>query len=165
MPTLNRELLNSLNNTFVNDDKITEMIHYLKEGEFPTTVDIAQKQKMYVKKATQYNVDGDYLVFIPLNLKVIPKSKTQEVQDEIYADAGIGKGVVALYKYVRRHYMNITWKEVASFIQNQTNYQLTRDTRHRVNKPIISYYPNSLWCVDLIDMSSLKRRIPIIVTS
>jgi hypothetical protein len=137
------------------------MIGYLKEKVFPETVDTAQKQKLYEKKVSQYNVvDDDGLVFIPLGLKVIPKSKTQEVLEELYTneDVGIGKGIVALYKFVRRHYINITRKDVASFIQNQTNYQLTKAVENRVNKPIISYYPNSLWCLNLIDMSSYEKQ-------
>ena len=158
MPPFTKELYNSLNNSFSDDQNIKDMIHYLKKDEMPNTV----IPKMYQKKAKQYKVDpgdDDALIFIPLNLKVIPKSKTQDVLKDSYTndDAGIGKGIVALYKYVRRHYMNITRKEVALFIKNQTNYQLTRDLKHRVNKPIISYYSNSLWCVDLIDMSSYEK--------
>jgi hypothetical protein len=78
MPTFNRALFNSLNNTFVNDDMITEMIRYLKDEQFPEIIDTAQKQKFYQKKASQYNVVDDVLVFIPLGFKVIPKSKTRE---------------------------------------------------------------------------------------
>ena len=160
MPTFNRALFNSLNNTFVNDAKITEMIRYLIDEQFPEIIDTAQKQNLYQKQASQYNVVDDVLVFIPLGLKVIPKSKTREVLEELYTneDAGIGKGIVALYKFVRRHYINLTRADVASFIQNQTNYQLTIDVENRVNKLIISYYPNSLWCLDLIDMFSYEKQ-------
>jgi preprotein translocase subunit SecF len=49
MPTFNRALFNSLNNTFVNDDMITEMIRYLKDEQFPEIIDTAQKQNLYQK--------------------------------------------------------------------------------------------------------------------
>ena len=97
MPPFTKELYNSLNNSFSDDQNIKDMIHYLKKDEMPNTV----IPKMYQKKAKQYKVDpgdDDALIFIPLNLKVIPKSKTQEVLKDAYLndDSGLGKGIVAL---------------------------------------------------------------------
>ena len=40
----------------------------------------------------------------------------------------------------------------------EPNYQLTKDFKHRINKLILSAFPNQLWCIDLIDWSQLYKR-------
>jgi hypothetical protein len=38
-------------------------------------------------------------------------------------------------------------------LKKQPNYQMNQRITHRVNKPIIAKAPNSIWCVDLIDLA------------
>jgi hypothetical protein len=50
-------------------------------------------------------------------------------------------------------YINITRKDIEAFLKKQPNYQMNQRITHRVNKPIIAKAPNSIWCVDLIDLA------------
>ena len=50
-------------------------------------------------------------------------------------------------------YINITRKDIEDFLTDQPEYQMNQRITHRVNKPIIAKAPNSIWGVDLIDLS------------
>lgn len=110
-------------------------------------VDTNPKKKRFLEKYNDFVVtDDNQLKFKPLNLLVLPKSKINDDLDEIYEkDDSLGKAIVSLYKYVRRHFINITRADIRTNLQGQTNYQLTKDFKHRVNKPIVSKYPNQIF--------------------
>ncbi len=65
----------------------------------------------------------------------------------------MGKGIVNFYKYVCSKYINIKRNDIEEFLKKQPNYQMNQRITHRVNKPIIAKAPNSIWCVDLIDLA------------
>jgi hypothetical protein len=91
-------------------------------------------------------------------LEVIPPSKAQEVLEHLWENdwATLGKSVTTLYKYVRRMYVNITRDDCKKFLEGKELSQLTRASAPPIRKPIIALYPNALWCIDLIDLSSYK---------
>ena len=51
-----------------------------------------------------------------------------------------------------KKYLNITRDEVSEFIKGKTTYQLTKKEPPKINKPIIAYYPNERWAIDLVDV-------------
>ena len=151
----NKELYNKLNNFFPTDKSIDEAKQYLRDGSLPEYVNTNKKARRYKNKLQDFEIQDSYLVFVPLDLAVIPKSETTKVLENLYMenDQGLGKAILSLYKFVRQNYLNITRKEVRAFILGEPDYQLVKDFKHRINKPIVAHYPNQIWCVDLIDMS------------
>jgi len=78
----------------------------------------------------------------------------------VYHDSnnqGIGKGIVGFYKLVRSKYIGITRDMAAEYLRDQAEYQLSRPITRRVNKPIVSKYPNQVWGIDLIDCNHYLR--------
>jgi len=53
-------------------------------------------------------------------------------------------------------YGNITRNDIKQFLQNQPNYQLTKQMNIKLKRPITAQYPNQLWCIDLIDFNEYK---------
>jgi hypothetical protein len=155
----NKQLYNTLNNLFPNDDIIDDVKHFIRTKKYPDNLNTKQKEKRFYEKYKDFIIkDGSKLVFKPLDLVVVPKSEASNVLQKVYTkdDAGLGKAILTLYRYVREKYINITRKQVKDFIKGQTNYQLTKDFAHRINKPIIAKYPNQIWCMDLIDLNGFK---------
>lgn len=85
--------------------------------------------------------------------QVIRQSEYAEVLNHLYdSDTNVrGKGSNLLYKYVFDKYINITRANVVEFLSKQSEYQIGKAPAHRVNKPILSRYPNELWGIDLIE--------------
>ena len=155
------QLYNTLNNLFHSDTIIDDVIRLKKNGDFPEEIrSFPYKKAQYEERFKDLYVnDDEKLIFRPLNLIVVPKEDTENVLKDVYDDEknGLGKSQLTLYKFVRRNYLNITREDVGEFIRKQTNYQLTHDFGHRVNKPIVSKYPQQLWCTDLISMEMYKK--------
>jgi len=153
------QLYNKFNNYFPTDQTIDEVKHYIRTKEMPATVNTTTKRKRFREKFDDFIIKNDKLEFEPLHLVVVPKQDVPQLLEELYDrdDAGLGKGIVALYKFVRQHYINLTRKDVDEFIKGKTNYQLTHDFKHRINKPIISHFPNQIWGIDLIDMNLYEK--------
>jgi transposase InsO family protein len=155
----NKHLYNTLNNLFPTDEMIKNVKHFVKTKELPKDITTKQKRERFYEKYKDFSINKEeYLVFKPLKLIVIPKHETAETLKRVYKkdDSGIGKAVQTLYQFVRENYMNITRRQVQEFVKKQTNYQLTKDFAHRINKPIVGKYPNQIFCMDLIDMNSYK---------
>ena len=79
---------------------------------------------------------------------------------EIYDDPniGLGLGIVSFYKIVKDKYIGIIKDDVEIFKKNQTVYQITRERRKGINKPIITTYPNERWSIDLVDMELYEKQ-------
>ena len=79
---------------------------------------------------------------------------------EIYDDPniGLGLGILSFYKIVKDKYIGIKRDDVEFFLKNQTVYQITRELRKGINKPIITTYPNERWAIDLIDMELYEEK-------
>ena len=99
------------------------------------------------------------MVYEPTRHIVIPKNDSTKVLENVYKtnDFGLGKGQNRFYENVRQKYINITRLQVKEFIRTKSNLQLTKEFQPRVNKPIVSKYPNSLWSIDLMDLSMYSK--------
>jgi hypothetical protein len=54
-------------------------------------------------------------------------------------------------------YVNITRDDCKGLLESKELSQLTtRAAAPPIRKPIIALYPNALWCIDLIDLSTYK---------
>ena len=90
-------------------------------------------------------------------MQVVPKLYIGMILKKEYKSV-LGAGIVAFYKTIREKYLNIKRSDVSAFIKKQPIPQMTDVFRHRTNKPIISKYPNQLWCVDLIHLKSYESQ-------
>ena len=83
-----------------------------------------------------------------------------EKLNEIYNDPnlGLGLGIVSFYNIVKNKYIGIIRDDVEKFLKNQTVYQITKEPRKGINKPIITTYPNERWAIDLVDMKIYEKQ-------
>lgn len=148
------DLMKTLNNIFYDDEIIIEFRNYLSNKRMYQNEDFENK----FKKApfNKFKLQNDEIIYKPLNLVVIETDEQkQDVLIQLFNEDTniIGKGVVAFYKYVISKYINITRQDVNNFLATRGLYQMTQSITKRINKPIISKYPNQLWGIDLIDMN------------
>jgi hypothetical protein len=138
--------MNRLNNLFPTDDDIDELIYKLTNNE----MSLRDKRKF-----KGFAVVDNRLFYQPKNLEVIPKAERDTKLADLYKndDNAIGKGTMALYKYVCDKYIGFTRDAINDFLHNQAEYQMTNHNSHRVNKPLVAKYPNAWWAVDLIDLT------------
>ena len=61
-------------------------------------------------------------------------------------------GICAFYHVVCRKYLDIQINNVGEFVKRQKVYQLSRNTRHILIKPVLADLPNMRWAIDLIGM-------------
>ena len=166
-----RYLFDTLNNLFIGfDDSYIDLIIKLKQSQSShnhnaiaeVLTDLnkhGESAKDFFHKFKHFIVKDGNLIFEPLNLQVIKKVEVKKTLTELFKDnESASKGIVSLYKYVCTKYINITREDVAEFLKHQASSQITTRQAHHVNKPIISLYSNSLWCVDLIDLDSYKAQ-------
>ena len=138
----------SLNQLFPTDDKIDEIKYLIKN------------KKLVPKKYADFQLNDDNdLVYVPLNLIVIPKSEIEQELTKLYNDDVnmLGKGINNVYKYISSKYINITRDDVAEFLSKQKDFQMTRNIKKVVNKPIVERKPNNRWQIDLIDMTKYEN--------
>ena len=88
------------------------------------------------------------------NLEVVRPNNTQARIQAVYDNPreGLGLGLGSFYKAVCLRYLNIKKAQTDLFLSSQGNYQVNRETRRVVNRPIVASVPNERWAVDLIDM-------------
>lgn len=144
--TKQNDLYMKLNNIFASskygDNNIDKLINKIDNNEGVP------------KKYLDFGVnENKQLIYMPLNIIVLKKTEINDKMQELYDDkTGYYNNIEAFYKHVRKYYGNITREECQKFLESQSNYQMTKKTL-RVNKPIISLYPNKMWCIDLIEMT------------
>lgn len=147
-----KNLILKLNNYGYSQQVVNEVLEYKTNGTIP---DHIKGKKRYQEKWKPFYVKDNHLIYRPLELIVIidPEEKN-EVMQKIYDNdrTGVGSGIVQFYHTVRRKYLNIFRVDVAEFLKRQKNYQLSRNTRHLINKPILASRPNERWAIDLVDM-------------
>ena len=148
-------LIQKLNNYFPND----EIIDIVKKYYYSKTIPPEIKNKnRFVDKYKNFVVEDNKLIYKPLNLEVVYKSNIDEVLEEEYnKNDVIGKGIKNFYKYIITKYINITRQDINDYLKSHNNYQLTRPINKRINKPIIAKYPNQIWSIDLLDLSSVAK--------
>lgn len=152
MDANDRNFILKLNNYGYSQQVLDEVLHYKTTGEIPEHI---KGKKRYMEKWKPFYIANNHLIYRPNELKVIidPDEK-QKIMKEMFDNerTGVGSGIVQFYYNIRLKYLNIQRKDVADFLKRQKNYQLTRNTRHVINKPILASAPNSRWAIDLIDM-------------
>lgn len=148
------KLMKTLNNIFYDEEILKEFRKFL------TNKNKYQNEKYYSKfindPFNKFQLLNNEIVYKPLNLIVIEnKEQKEEVLDKLFNDDtnSYGKGVVAFYKYVSSKYINITREDVNNYLSTKGFYQMSQSITKRINKPIISKYPNQMWGIDLIDMN------------
>lgn len=153
-----KNLILKLNNYRYSQQVVDEVLQFKTTGQIP---DHIKGKKRYVEKWKPFYIKDNHLIYRPLELIVIidPEEKN-EVMKEIYDNdrTGIGSGIVQFYHTVRGKYLNIFRKEVGDFLRRQKNYQLSRNTRHVINKPILASRPNERWAIDLVDMQRYSSK-------
>ena len=99
-------MYNKLNNLFPMDDTIEDVKHYIRTNKFPDGITTKSKQHRFIEKYKDFVIkDGSKLVFKPLDLTVIPKNEAKNILQRVYKkdDAGLGKAILTLYRYVREN--------------------------------------------------------------
>jgi len=145
----------TLNNYGYDDNSIEEVKTYLLKYELPKRLNTVAKRERFRTKWRDYKTVSGYLIYKPLNLKVIPDSEREGVLKEMYSDisVGVGAGVTQFYHHVQQKYLNIFRRQCEVFLKQQKVFQMTRPLNHKINKPVLATYPNERWCIDLIDMN------------
>lgn len=131
------------------DDKIDDATDFLKSGKIPDGTTYSKMTRRY----SGFELKNGNLYYG--SRMVVRASERPELIKKAYEnDVRVhGKGVVSLYKLFAEHYINITRAHIAGFLETNAGYNIGKATAPRVNKPIISSHPNSLWGIDLIDCS------------
>ena len=153
-----KNLILKLNNYGYSQQVVDEVLEYKTTGEIPEHI---KGKKRYREKWAPFYVQNNYLIYRPKELKVIiDPAEKQEILKRLYDDdrSGVGSGIVQFYQTVCRKYLNIFRTEVAEFLKRQKNYQLSRNTRHVINKPILASQPNERWAIDLVDMQRYETK-------
>ena len=150
-------LYSKLNQYFVRDADINKVIRFKKDNIYPNDLETDKDRNTFRKKYKDFKVENNKLVYEPKDLIVVPKrSISRTLRDEY--NKTFGAGIVNFYKTIRSKYLNIRREDVQIFIRRQVPQQLTGDFKHRTNKPIVSIYPNQLWCLDCIYVSRFGTR-------
>jgi hypothetical protein len=130
---------------------------YLRTRVLPESLNNSAKKKRFLaKREKDFKIVNDKLIYIPLNLMVIPNNERNGILLKIYKDLkqGVGQGIDMFYNRVRDEYLNIRRKDVSDFLKSQKVYQITRPQNHIENKLILSTSPNERWGIDCINMVS-----------
>ena len=147
--------MNRLNNLFPADEDQDELRTYLTTGQIPEDVSAAWR---YRKRAEGFYQENGKIKLGDRTL--IRPTDAFDAMGKLYHDKnnlGIGKGIVAFYKLVCQHYIGITRDKCAEYLRDQAEFQLSRPITRRVNKAILSKYPNQVWATDLIDCSHFTK--------
>ena len=150
------ELFNYLNNYQFKD--IDEIKYYIKNKsinpEFEKNLSEYQIRRFKTKYKNFQLIDNKiYYVDNLHKLEVVEKNNIEDVLEDLYSDfKTFGLGIDSFYNNVRQKYLNITRDEVSEFIKGKPTYQLTKKEPPKINKPIIAYYPNERWAIDLVDV-------------
>ena len=148
----------SLSMLFPDDKKINNVITYIETGDLPAYLDTPQKQKGFMESFKDFSLNAGKLIYSPSILDVIRKSDIDAVLKPMYDDpkVGVGVGPLIFYKKIIEKYLNITKEDVKNFLQKQPVFQVSRQTPHKTNRPLIATYANEIWAIDLIDMNNYK---------
>jgi hypothetical protein len=152
---MSRNIYRKLNTLDFSDENLAIIIDYLNNHRLPSTFAAYKKKRYEDLYKKDFKVDDGHLIYIPLNLKVIPKSEINKTLTDLYNDPnqGIGLGIQSMYNKINSQFLNIRREDVKEFLTNQSIYQINKQEPRPINKPIIGKYPNHRWAIDLIDMS------------
>jgi hypothetical protein len=151
-----KDLLNKLNNITYDDKTVEQIKEYATKKKIPNFLSTSHRNR-FIEKFRHYVVQDGKLFFkhVDFLLQVVKPEEVEDILKKEYADAGVSAGM-GIYKFYRKlcdKYCGIKLKDVKEFLPKQQYYQLTKSTRHIVNKPILTERPNERWGIDLIDMN------------
>ena len=137
--------------------KLNIIREYLSNGSLPPEFH-EKKTERFINHYKDFKLEGNNIIYTPLNLLVVPDNKREEKLKEIYNDPnqGIGLGIQSFYNKINSKYLNIRRKDVKEFLVNQSIYQINKSEPKQLNKPIVAKYPNHRLAVDLVDMSKYE---------
>lgn len=153
-----RTLINTLNNLDWSDDNIILIKEYLINRTLPYYINTNYKRNRFTDRFKDFEIKDNKIYFKPLNLEVIPNDKKEETLKNFYDEFNaIGNGKINFYKKITDHYINIKRKDTDEFINKQSIYQINKDSRHIVNKPILASTCGERLACDLVDVSNLEE--------
>ena len=159
-----KNAFNKFNNLFNKDEnanKVKEITDYLKTGKIPEYIDVdndtnaTAKLNKFISDVDYFYLKDDRLYLKTWDLEVISKDKISQVLKYEYdfEDQGLGTSIVKFYKFIREKYLGITRNDIKVFLNEQGDYQIVKAFKSLSNIPVVSKSPNSVWCIDLLDMN------------
>ena len=151
------QIYRKLNLLDYSDKNLKIVKEYLSNGTIPAEFK-EKKTERFINHYKDFKLEGDDIIYTPLNLLVVPENKREEILKEIYNDPnqGIGLGIQSFYNKINSKYLNIRRKDAKEFLTNQSIYQINKPEPRPVNKPIVAKYPNHRLAIDLVDMSKYE---------
>jgi hypothetical protein len=113
----------TLNNYGYSPESIAIVKEYLRTRVLPESLDNSAKKKRFLAKwEKDFKIENNKLVYIPLNLIVVPDDQRNIVLLNIYKDLrrGVGQGISMFYNRVRDKYLNIRRKVWIRPLKTQT---------------------------------------------
>ena len=145
-------MINTLNNfrynitePLYNNENIEKIKNYIKTGTLPEDLNNIQMKRFIERFKYGYTLKDNKVYY--KHLELVSNENMNDKFLEIYDDPnlGLGLGIVSFYKIVKDKYIGITRDDFEKFIKNQTVYQITKEPKRGINKPIITTYPNERW--------------------
>lgn len=138
-----------LNLIFRHQKNFDQAVAFLKEEKEPTSRSLTPE--LLEKLAWE----GDELVYTPDRLIILPPDEILTTIRAEYNDIrkSLGVGPDKLYEVIRDNYGNVSRSAVREFLSDNPLYQVTRDYRKVVNKPVLAKRPNERWMIDLVDLN------------
>jgi IS30 family transposase len=122
----------------------------------PPRLDTNKKIRHFLTKFQGFIVENNKLYYQDTEhkLEVLKRADIDNKLRELYnnQDFSVGSGQTSLYFKVRDMYLNIKRNDVAEFLKKQPSYQMSRNTRHHINRPIRASQANERFVIDLIDV-------------
>ena len=145
------------NYKFSTDDyNHTDIMHFVKTKEYPKQL-TPQEQRKFKNQFGDFKVIDNKLTYY--DKIYIPDQDVNNILQTVYDDPikGHGRGLNSFHAYIDNNYINISRKQSREFLKSQQSYQLTKP----ISKPNVhikkASKPNSIWYMDLIDMSFQKK--------
>lgn len=142
------------NNIIANQTDYEQLKYYLENNTPPPDV---KSKTRFIRKYEGFTKQGNKIIYQPFNLEVIPFEEKENKLRELFEndDNIVGKGIYGLFKYLQSKYIGFTRNDIQEFMESKnSNYQMRQPLTNRINKPIVSKFPNQLWACDLIDMDA-----------
>jgi transposase InsO family protein len=146
-----------LNNYDFSDDVIDKVKAYIQTNNYPTNIITNYKKKLYDNKWKGFILKDNALFYEPEKLFVIKNDDKESILKQEYSSPNsAGLGYRQFYYLIASKYLNIKRKDVQDFLNRQPTYQITRQSSHFINKPILAKHCNERWSIDLIDLNRYK---------
>jgi hypothetical protein len=141
-----------LNLVFRHQHNYNQAVDFLKNGTVPTSLGL--KHDLLDKLALENNE----LVYKPDQLIILPPDEINMTIRAEYGDMkkSLGIGPDKFYEVIRDTYGNVSRKAIREFLKNEPNYQVTRQYRKVVNKPVLAKRVNERWMIDLVDLNQFQ---------